>query len=277
MQPHPLDDASALGGAPGDARRSARTDARYWTFISPFGGASAATALRAVLERPERDGDPLAITVNFCAPIAQGAYEVVTTPMKMNRSSQHWNVEFRQADAEGREGVVLTASVVTAIRRDAWSHQPARVFELPPAETLPRFTNPRGPSFAGQYELRFAEGVLTQVRDRPLDPPASARSRLWMRDDPPRPLDFVSLVAMSDVFFGRIAQVVAQLPPFGTVSLTTHFHASAAELAAVGSQRLLAQADANVFHRSYFDQRAELYAPSGALLATSSQVAFYKV
>ena len=71
--PHPLDAATALDGAPDDAVRHGRTSDRYWTFISPFGGTSAATALRAVLEHPARQGDPLAATVNFCAPIAKGA------------------------------------------------------------------------------------------------------------------------------------------------------------------------------------------------------------
>ena len=32
---------------------------------------------------------------------------------------------------------------------------------------------------------------------------------------------------MSDAFFGRIFQVIGRIPPFGTVSMTTYFHASA--------------------------------------------------
>ena len=109
------------------------------------------------------------------------------------------------------------------------------------------------------------------------EPPRSARSVLWLRDAEPRPLDFLSLAAMSDAFFGRIFQVIGRLPPFGTISMTTHFHAAAEELAAHGSAPLAAVADARVFHRSFCDQTGELYGAGGQLLATTSQVAYFKV
>ena len=100
--------------------RRARTSDAYWTFIGPFGGVSAATALRAVLEHPEREGDPLALTVNFCAPIARGEFKVRLRRTRANRSSQHWSVEFTQGESAE---AVLTATVVTAARRDSFSHQ----------------------------------------------------------------------------------------------------------------------------------------------------------
>ena len=93
----------------------------------------------------------------------------------------------------------------------------------------------------------------------------------------PRPLDFLSLLAMSDAFFGRIFQVIGRIPPFGTVSMTTHFHAAADELAAHGDAPLAALADARVFHRSFCDQSAELYGAGGQLLATSTQIAYFRV
>ena len=82
---------------------------------------------------------------------------------------------------------------------------------------------------------------------------------------------------MSDAFFGRIFRVIGRIPPFGTVSMTTHFHASADELAEHGSEPLAAVADARVFHRSYCDQSVELYGRDGQLLATSNQIAYFKV
>lgn len=131
-------------------------------------------------------------------------------------------------------------------------------------------------SWVAQYELRFVEG-LSGRSETTFDPPRSARSVLWMRDAEPRPLDFVSLTAMSDAFFGRIFQVIGRVPPFGTVSMTTYFHASAEELAAHGTAPLAATADARVFHRSFGDQGAELYGAGGQLLATAVQIAYYRV
>jgi len=60
------------------------------------------------------------------------------------------------------------------------------------------------------------------------------------------------------------------------VSMTTHFHASADELAAHGTAPLAAVADSHVFHRSFCDQSVELYGRDGQLLATSHQVAFFR-
>lgn len=270
--PHPLDIATALEGDPASPLRVARTSERYWTFISPFGGASAATALRAVLERPERQGDPVAATVNFCAPIAAGTFEVATRLVRANRSSQHWNVEFKQGDGDGP---VLTASFVLAIRRETWRHQPAAAHAFPPAESLALFPGEKALPWVRQYELRFVEGAFTPT-EAIAEPPASARSRLWLRDAQPRPLDFVSLLAMSDAFFGRIFQVVGRVPPFGTVSMTTHFHASSEELAAHGTKRLAATVDARVFHRRYADQTAELWG-GDRLFATATQMAYYRL
>lgn len=268
---HPLDRATLLAGDADDAVRRGHTSTDYWNFIGPFGGTSAATALRAVIEHPQRLGDPVAVTVNFCAPVAEGGFDVRTRIVRTNRSSQHWSAELMQGGGDP----VLTASIVTAVRRESWSHQPAKPPALPAAESLSAFDAEAMLPWVGQYEMRFADGGTILSPDIP-EPPASARSLLWIRDARPRTLDFVSLMAMSDAFFGRIFQVQGRLPPFGTISMTTHFHASADELAEQGSGLLAAMADARIFHRGFCDQTAELYGSSGRLLATSTQMAYYR-
>jgi hypothetical protein len=40
--------------------------------------------------------------------------------------------------------------------------------------------------------------------------------------------------------------------------------------------RVLAVADANIFHRSYGDQTGALWSPNGRLLATTTQIAYFK-
>jgi acyl-CoA thioesterase len=270
---HPLDEATALTGAPGDPVRGGRTSDAYWTFIGPFGGASAGTALRAVLEHPDRAGDPLAVTVNFCAPIARGGFEVRVRRARANRSSQHWLVEFCQGPGDE---AVLTASIVTAARRESWHLQRAVAPTLAAPASLPAIDTAASLSWTRQYGFRFAEGAPL-FTDALAEPPASPRSVLWLGDAPPRPLDFVSLLALSDAFFGRLFQVIGRIPPFGTVSMTTHFHAAADELAAHGEAPLAAVADAKVFHRSFGDQQVELYGRGGQLLATSSQIAYFRV
>jgi hypothetical protein len=81
---------------------------------------------------------------------------------------------------------------------------------------------------------------------------------------------------MSDAFFGRIFHAKGEFVPFGTVSLTTYFHADAEDLAAEDTSRVLAVADAKIFRKSYGDQTGELWSPQGRLLATTHQVAYFK-
>ncbi len=77
--------------------------------------------LRALIEHPQRAGDPLSLTVNFCAPVAQGAFDLDVRLVKANRSTQHWSVEMTQDGAE----VATLATAVFAERRPSWSHQQA--------------------------------------------------------------------------------------------------------------------------------------------------------
>ena len=157
MTLHALDLATALEGDPAGPDRRARTSDAYWTFIGPFGGISAATALRAVLEHPQREGDPLALTVNFCAPIAAGEFTVRLRRTRANRSSQHWSVEVTQGESAE---AVLTATVVTAARRESFSHQRGVAPEMPAWESLAAEPTRAPLSWVAQYEFRFAEGLL---------------------------------------------------------------------------------------------------------------------
>jgi len=60
--PHLFDDATRV--TPGDSRWQGHTSDDYWAFVGPFGGCTAATILRALVEHPQRAGDPIAVTVN---------------------------------------------------------------------------------------------------------------------------------------------------------------------------------------------------------------------
>ncbi|MGN1285279.1 MAG: acyl-CoA thioesterase, partial [Bradyrhizobium sp.] len=117
--PHLFDEATAVTA--GDSRWQGRTSPDYWAFVGPFGGCTAATILRALMQHPQRAGDPLALTVNYCAPVAEGVFDLDVRLVKANRSSQHWSVEMTQGGGE----VATLATAVFAERRPSWSHQPA--------------------------------------------------------------------------------------------------------------------------------------------------------
>ncbi len=266
--PHPFDDATRI--AAGDSRWQGHTSDDYWAFVGPFGGATAATILRALIDHPQRAGDPLSLTVNYCAPVAKGEFDLDVRLVKANRSSQHWCVELSQGGGD----VATLATAVFAERRPSWSHQVAECPAATPLEATLPFPKIAA-SWANQYDFRFIEGEPRMGAAKEL--PAGTYSKMWIGDRSPRKIDMLSLMAMSDAFFARIFHARREMVPFGTVSLTTYFHTASEDLAAEDITRLLAVADANIFHKSYGDQSGELWSPNGRLLATTTQIAYFKV
>lgn len=246
-----------------------RTSPAYANMVGPFGGVTAAQALNAVLRHPDRLGDPVALTVNYAAALADGPFTVQARPARTNRSTQHWVLEVVQ---DGR--TVLTGTAFTAARRETWSSGEHSMPEVPKPQDVPPPTARGRVEWINRYEMRFADGGFPPAwdgRDH-----GTSRTRLWVRDNPPRPLDFASLAAIADVFFPRIWRRRASLVPIGTVSMTVYFHAGPAQLQATGTGYLLGQAQAQAFRNGYFDQTAQLWNEAGDLLATTHQVVYYK-
>ena len=282
MAPHPFDEALALTPVAATARQQvreapARFDGQphpaYANMVGPFGGVTAAQMLQAVLQHPQLLGEPVALTVNFAAAVVDAPFRVEARPVRTNRSTQHWTVTLTQSGADGVDAVMLTATAVTAVRRDTWS----AVDSPMPAVTAPADV-PRAPftdrvRWVGRYDMRPLAGAIPQHWD---GTEADSLTQLWLRDDPPRPLDFLSLTALADAFFPRIWRRRALMTPIGTVSMTVYFHAGADELAATGESYLLGQARAQSFFNGFFDQSAELWNEAGHLLATTHQIVYYK-
>jgi len=266
--PHLFDDATRVTA--GDSRWQGRTSDDYWAFVGPFGGATAATILRALIEHPQAAGDPLSLTVNYCALIAQGDFDLDVRLVKANKSTQHWVVELSQGDDE----VTTLATAVFAERRPSWGHQQAAFPKTKPFETIQPYTKVAAP-WVKQYDFRFIDGD-PNLSGAAKSVPASAFSKLWIGDRVPRKIDMLSLMSMSDAFFGRVFHAKRELVPFGTVSLTTYFHTGTEDLAGEDITRVLAVADAKIFYRSYGDQSGELWSPQGRLLATTTQIAYFK-
>lgn len=265
---HPLDEALALAPL-GEGRFGGRTHPAWANMVGPFGGITAAQILQAALIDPRRLGEPLALTVNYAGAIADGDFEIEARPERTTRTTQHWSFVLRQG-----ETVCSTGSAVFAVRRPTWSATELAMPLVPPADRVP--VDPRSPPVAWprRYEFRFVEGGWPDYRHAQEAP--DSRSVLWVRDEPPRPLDAPALAAIADVFYPRIFRRRGRFTPAGTVSLTTYFHADAAAFAAQGERPLLAVAVGRRFTQGFFDQGAELWSDDGHLLASSHQVVYFK-
>jgi hypothetical protein len=262
---HLFDQAIALEPLGGGVFRG-HTSERYWNFVSPFGGITAAVLLNAMLRSPQRLGDPLTLTVNFAGPISAGAFTVAASPLRTTRTTQHWAAQLTQ----GEDLQPLASAVaVFAQRRTTWNLTEATPPDVGGPEACDQylpFPNLRWPTM---YDMRYVRGqVMAENQD--------SLTYSWIRDAQPRGLDYASLTAMCDAFFPRIFLRRAHLVPIGTVSLNIYFHLDSATLAEQGTDAVLAVARANVFSQGYFDQEGQAWDSGKRLLATTHQVVWYK-
>ncbi|MDH5857454.1 thioesterase family protein [Lampropedia aestuarii] len=270
---HSFDDAIALsrdelGNFHG------RTTPAYRNMIGPFGGITAAVLLNAVLQHPERLGEPTALTVNYAGAVPDGPFRIVAKPVRTNRSSQHWIVE-QWVLEDGQECIATTATVLTTARKATWagSDIPAPLTGGPAAGITPlRFAGV--PPWFEQFDMIPLTGAIPSQWDG--QEHSDSTSRLWVRHAAPRALDYCSLTAACDVFYPRIWLKRALRVPAGTVSMTIYFHANQAMLDSTGTGYLLAQAKGQEFRDNYADQSGQIWSQDGSVLATTHQLAYFK-
>jgi acyl-CoA thioesterase len=275
MTTHPLDKALALSHS--DLRAghfTGMTSPDYWNMVGPFGGTTAAVMLQAALRHPDLLGEPVALTVNYAAALEAGAFEIQAVPVRTNRSTQHWTLQMTQAGIDGKPQVTTTGTAFTALRRETWGTNDLPMPRVPPPSAVERLSiGPAKVAWIDRYEMRPIRGAIPTQWDGGGD---HSETLMWLRDAEPRALDFPALAALSDTFFPRVWLRRAKPVPIGTVSITTYFHAGAAQLAAIGTGHLLARATGQQFSNGYFDQAAQLWTEDGHLAATSNQIVYFK-
>jgi acyl-CoA thioesterase len=173
-------------------------------------------------------------------------------------------------------GIAATATAVFAQRRTSWGHQSAQMPAAAAPEGLLSLPTEHMMAWMQHYDFRFASAMPTRLSATPNLRPESARSQVWISERRPRPIDFLSLLAFADTFFGRIFHVRSAMFPIGTVSMTTYFHVDAEDLAGVGHAPVLGEADAKIFAKGYSDETGDLWSRDGRLLATSHQIVYFR-
>ena len=266
---HPFDDATHLTQL-GDGIYQGRTTPRYANMAGPYGGITAACLMRAVLIDPRLAGTPVSITVNLCAAVADGTFEMKVTQIRSGKYIQHWAVELTQGDR-----ICTTASVITAVRGESFAHHPEMLPEVPPPGEVPISQATQRLPWLKAYDFRFVSGTPDFLA-RDTDAPLPARSIQYVADNPARPLDYAALTAIADSFLLRIFKVRPQYAPMGSVTITTHFIASPEEVAAQGSEPVLAIVDAARFNSNFHDQTMQIWGKDGTLLATGNQLVWFK-
>lgn len=263
---HPFDEAVHLDAIDAQLWRG-RTHPEWANMVGPFGGITTAAMVRAIQAHPDRIGEPLALTVNFVAPVADGDFDIALRAARTNRTNQHWIAELSQ-DGD----IKTTATSVFATTRDSWADTEAQPPRVPGPEEITRL-DPGVVPWTRLYDMRFVQGPLPVDNGRPSP---TSTTTLWVRDGARRPLDYPGLAALADIFYPRVFLRRGGFIPSGTISLTTYFHADQRQLDDLGDDYVLATAHANRFTGGYFDQSAQLWSRDGALLVSTHQIVYFK-
>lgn len=131
---HVFDEATTVEKIDSADRYTVRatTHPAYNNMVGPFGGITAATVVRAIVDHPTVLGDPLALTINYAAPIAEGEWDLTLEAIRTNRTNQHWTFTIGQ-----NEQTVATGTAVFGVRRDTWGDTEGDAPQLPPVDEVP--------------------------------------------------------------------------------------------------------------------------------------------
>lgn len=151
-QNHPFDTATQLTRESGIYY--GYTAECYANMVGPFGGIIAATLLRAVMEHPERKGNPVSLTINYTAPVLDGNFNIKAIPTRTNRSTQHWYIELYQD-----KGIIITGTAVFASRRETWLSTEMNFPDVPSAKEVKSFSPEGMPPWVHNYNMRIIQGT----------------------------------------------------------------------------------------------------------------------
>jgi len=240
-------------------------DPRYEAMTGMYGGWTAAVLLRAVMLAADPQFTPSALTINYIQKIEPGRDVFIRVRcIGGSRSIQHWQAEVVH---EAAGPVLAHALLVLAARRDTDGHTEPSMPEVPDPETLEDFYPP------------FPGGKIATKRPVYGYPPfarSDTASMAWVREFAGRKLDHLQLAFLSDLYPPRPFFWNAAPRPYATMSLSVYFHATPAEIEAVGADFILNEAIGTRGEQSTSGQQARLWNRGGKLLATTEQLGWFR-
>jgi hypothetical protein len=253
------------------------TEPGYGTFIGAFGGWTCAAGVLAATELVNAavdDGrDPLALTINFTAPLRDGFVAVEPVISISTKSTTHVSlVAWHESEANVRAPAPsATMSLVFAKRRTSDRIDVVAMPETAAPDSVPRarFANDKV-SWPAQYDQRMVVGT-------PFHTNPAMRTLTWTRNTDLAALTFARLAAIADASLPRIFFHYPAASPISTVTMTVQFHCDAAEIEAVGNEFVLIEATAQAARHGHFDQHVRIFTAAGRLLATSTQLVWFDV
>lgn len=242
-----------------------RTDQTYWNLIGPYGGWIATIMLKAVSQDSATGFEPLIVSVDFLKAPQEGTIILRRWCDRAGRTASFWRVTLEMPDGT----LCARAQITLAPHRETLEFSESLMPDVPDAADVEPFDGSLLPvKWARCYDTRIVKGAFGAKA-------ADSHSLVWIRDTDGRPLDHLSLMAISDSPLPRLFLATGKVSNISTISMTTYLHASESELAAIGSELLLVDCQSERAGGGFYDQHSKFYSPHGRLIATSHQMVWY--
>jgi len=240
-------------------------DRSFWNAASAFGGWVAAVVATLLKDNPEFRGEILTQQMNFMRPVSVEEIDLTIQLLARRTTIDFWRVEVHDLDQQ----LLVTAELTAGIRRPgeltfestapADAHDPGELMEL--TELHPKWT--------AHFEQVMVDGEPFSVCDEP---------RTLVRARPLREVAFdtATLVMLCDTPMPRTFFATTELVFASTLSLAIYTYASDDQLAAVGHNYVLVEANSAVIRNATVNQEVRVRRNDGLLLATSYQTAIYR-
>lgn len=240
----------------------------YWNFNSAFGGWVAAAMIKALHLTESYRGEIISQHLQFISAVKADTLYALVISREKKRQTDFWSVIISDAPEGGR--TLAVAEIVAGARR---SHELNYNPPLPPykepEECVRMRNNPLSPRWLDRYELMLSSGV-------PFSKNPTPHSVILIREDDQRPPDPVSIAAILDASMPRVFFLTYTARLASTISMSSHVYASDAEIAEIGSDYMVLEADSASVRHGLSNEEARLFRRDGLLIATSYQTAVFK-
>jgi len=245
-----------------------QTNKDYWNFNSAFGGWVAAATIKGLHSSDGFRGEILSQHVQFISAVKAETIYALVTLRESKRTTDFWSVIVSGAPTNGR--TLMVAEIVAGSRRNHdLSYDPPLPEYKAPEDCIRMRNNPMSPRWLDRYELMLSSG-------RPFTKNPTPHSVTLIREDDLRPPDAVSIAAILDASMPRVFFVTDKARMASTLSMSSHIYASDAEIAAIGTDFMILEADSAAVRHGLSNEEARLFRPDGLLIATSYQTAVFK-
>jgi hypothetical protein len=233
-----------------------------------WGGYAIGMCVRVLEAEPEASGEALSLTLTYASGLPAGPLDVRTRRLRQGGSIGFWEVELLPAgsDQVGVHGVVTLAQ-----RPNTPPFAFATMPDAPAPETLP---SPIVPGAAQHFGAAAFE--RRSLDNFPPRAGTSSYTLAWVRSRR-GPWDKALLGMVTDNSAPRSMYALGPVVMTTTLSLTAYLHATTAEIAEIGDDFILVECEGRVGAGGASDERSSYWRRDGKLLATSEQLAWYRL